>query len=545
MDETLAGREGELKEYTIGVHVFQRGARFDPRIDPIVRVQVSKLRQRLATYYKEDGAPDGTRIEIEAGSYVPRFVPADGKLTGAAGVAARNTTVAVMPLLDLTGERGNDHLSTGLMDELISVLGRLPGLHVIGRTSAIALAAQKADLREIGARLGAGFVLEGSLRKRGETLRVTVRLTGSETGHQLWTRRFEGQLESFPQFEEWVARRVGETILSSVDDVESAPAPRRASTESFNLVLQAWHQWRSGVAEDWRTARGLFQAAIREDPANYLAQAGFATLCALMGNFALMPAEEALRLARPAMSEALRLAPHASEPWEACGAVESMLEWRFEEGAASYRKALERNPSNILARHGLAINCSLPLGRMDEAIAGMRRAVALDPLSWIEVADLGVALSYAGRYDEAIETFQRAREFEPGADEHSYYLAHPMLMAGKADEALRVFGEHPPGPPEPYAVAFYALALAMAGHREAAESKLEEFRQTCPNGEFATEVAPMVLLELGRREEALTVLEQLVERRDPQLRYLAVDPYLKRLRGEPRFEAVLQQIGLI
>jgi len=540
----LEGRDDELKEYTLGVEVFDRGADFDPRIDPIVRVQAAKLRKRLEEYYRDEGADDLIRIELARGGYIPAVVQIEQPPPSSGGLLDRpQAKVAVLPMLNLTGDPESEYLCSGLAEQLISLLGRIPGLRVVARTSSFAVAARNLDIREIGSRLGVQFVLEGSLRRRGASLLITVRLTDTQTGLQMWDRQFEGSLETFPELEAWTGQQVIQSVLSSVAGDFSLPAPAPAA-ESFDLTLRAWHHWRQASADSFRRALYLLAAAVEADPANYRAQAGYSTLCATMATFGLMAADDAHARAEPAVRAAIAAGSGASEPWEARGTFECLLEWSFEEGVSSYKKALELNPSNAIAQHGLGINGYLPTGRLDSAVTAMRKAVVLDPLSPFAAADLTYALIYAERYDEALEQSRRVAGLDPASDRARYDSAWCLTLAGRVDEALEIFEADPPMPDQLYPTGFHAFALARAGLRYAAEARLESLRRSCMHGEFATEVAAMTLLELGRREEALTELEGLVRRRDPQMRYLAVEPHFRQLRGEPRFEALLRQVGL-
>ena len=308
-------------------------------------------------------------------------------------------------------------------------------------------------------------------------------------------------------------------------------------------MLQAWHCWQSKSPESFQRALELMAAAIAADSRNYRAHAGYVDICATLATFGLMSAKEAIARAGPAADAAASIAPDASESWEARGTFQTILQWRCHEGAVSYQRALEINPSNVMAHHGLGINCYTASGDFDRAVSHMRMAVALDPLSPIAASELTYALTYAGRSEEALEACRRSLEADPGSARLQCDIAYCLIRLGRPAEAIEVFERNTAVRTQVFGSAFYAWALAADGRAAEAEAALEVFRQTCPNGEFMTEVAPLALLELGRRSEALSLLEDLVARRDPQMRYMAVEPNFQQFRGEPRFDALLARIG--
>src|SRR3954451_12744550 len=191
LEETLAGRGDQLKEYTLGVAVLGRGSGFDPRLDSIVRVEASKLRARLETYYKNAGAKDDILIELPRGSYVPRIVPRAREVDAPRAAGA----IAVLPFVNLGPEPDNEYLSDGLTEEIIDRLGTVPGMRVVARTSAFQFKEKGGNVQEIGRALGAEHLIEGSIRKSQNRLRVSARLIEAATGYRVWSRVYEQQLD--------------------------------------------------------------------------------------------------------------------------------------------------------------------------------------------------------------------------------------------------------------------------------------------------------------------------------------------------------------
>ena len=544
VEGALAGRNGELKEYSIAVEVFDRTPDFDPRLDPIVRVQAAKLRKRLAQYYADEGSGDPIRIELPVGGYAPQFRYAAASETNGAA-AATKPVVAVLPFRNLTGSAEHDYLCEGMAEELISGLGRNRGLLVTARTSSFAAQDRCSGVSEIARELGVDYLIEGSVRRLPQSWRLTARLIEAATGTQLWEERREGGLNEFFALERLVASETAVAVNAA-----ATPALPAAPVDSqvFSLLMRAWSHWRTMTPTGVGEARRLFEQVTLADPSNYRGHVGLATMYAFMGSFGLAKPAEALAGAVPPMERACELAPDASEPWDCRASIESTLQWRFEEAVQHYVRAIALNPSNVLARHGYAINCLTVLGRFEEALDEMAAARRLDPLATFPLCDSGAVAYYAGRYKQAERYYRRAVDINPAPWERGRFeLSIALLGQGRARDALDRF-EHLDGVPEqvlPHVFDLRALTLAANGRFVEAGEMLERAGRLRPAGEPFGETTAMTLLELGRRGEALDLLESLVDRGDPQMRYLGVDPiFTRHLAREPRFLALLRRVGV-
>ena len=548
VEQTLAGQADDLKEYTIGIRVFERGESFDPRIDPIVRVQANKLRERLDRYYHHEGSTSGIRLKLRPGSYVPAFeTPTEAVRRNEPVRASETPSLAVLPFLNLTGDPEFEYFSDGLSEELIGVVGRITGLRVIARTSSFAFKGTTSGLEEIGRTLRTNLVLEGSVRRSAGAIRVTARLNDVPSGHQIWTRQFDRSLENVFAVQDEIAGQIAGTVHESFDrPARLQPSPRVENLESYRLYLQAWHHWQRNTPESMLRSLDLFESAVMNDPDNAKAQAGLVIAYCVLATFGVVSAEIASAKAIPAAEQAVAAGSDVAEAWQALGSVRSMLEWEFEAAADAYERSIKLNPSYALARHAYAVNCLATMGRADESVAEMRRAVDLDPLSLVANCDLGTLLFLARSYEASIEQYQKALDLDPHYSRARFEMVYSMLLRGDILGGLTVFDEHAITEDSvPHVWAIRALALALAGKKDESEKALEDFRARCPNGEFVTSVPAYTLDVLGLRDEALRTLERQVARRDPQLRYLAVDPFSDRFRGEPRFEQLLRQMNLV
>jgi adenylate cyclase len=232
VEETIAGNEHELKEYRLGVDVFDRGADFDPRIDPIVRMQAAKLRSRLAEYYNAEGRNDELVISIQKGAYVPSFTLEQSEPPT---TPRTSRAIAVLPFVSISADSADEHFSDGLTDELTHLLTSLPALRVVARTSAFCFKNTSRDIREIGALLNASTIIEGSVRKAGDKLRITVQLIEAATGYHLVSRAFVRECRDMFTLQEDLAK----AILGAVTPSIGATAPAVESPVSIRPRLLA------------------------------------------------------------------------------------------------------------------------------------------------------------------------------------------------------------------------------------------------------------------------------------------------------------------
>lgn len=553
VEQTLVGLEDDLKEYTIGVRVFERGEKFDPRIDPIVRVQASKLRERLDRYYHNEGSVDKVRIFLKPGSYVPTFEAQPGNGSQTISAYRKRTvrvpetpSLVVLPFLNLTGDPEFEYFSDGLSEELIGLVGRITGLRVIARTSSFAFKGTNAGLAEIGQALRSNLVLEGSVRRSVDVIRVTARLNDAPTGHQIWARQYDGQLEDVLAVQDEIAGQIAGTLWKSVHDTTRLQSyPHAANLDSRLLLLQAWHHWNKNSPESLCKAVECFERAVSADPANALAHAGLAFAWTVLSAFAAVPPEQALEKAGEAAEQAVHHGPEMAEAWGAAGSVESALKWDWCKGERAFRQALEINPNHVPSRHGYAMGLLVALGRLDEAIRHMKLVLDLDPLSTMANCDLATACTYAGLYDEALRQYRTALDLEPNDARTRIEMGWTMLHVGQVQEGLNVIqgGLDQTAPIAPF-LGIRALGLAMAGQRQEALHTLEEIRRASPQGQLSSNMSAFALDALGHREEALTEFERAYERRDPHLRFVNVDPRAALIRGEPRFQALIEKMGL-
>ncbi|HJQ99480.1 MAG TPA: tetratricopeptide repeat protein, partial [Candidatus Polarisedimenticolaceae bacterium] len=469
VEETLAGNAASIKEYRIGVDVFDRGKTFDPRIDPIVRVQAAKLRARLVEYYAGPGGRDPIVIAIPKGSYAPEIT--ERRARG----SVDRSRIAVLPFVNMSGDPDAEHFSDGLSEELINRLACVPGLQVVARTSAFRFKGRTDDLREVGKALDAGVVLEGSVRRAGDQVRVTAQLIDVATGFHLFSRTYQRAYRDVFALQDDVADSVVREIVPGA----ATPRAREADLDAYAAYLRGMFAL-SNRFGDFGTARDRFRDALSIDPAYAPAWAGLAHTYWLMAWFYALPAETAMPLAKDAALKTLELDPGSALAHASLGLVESGFEWRWGSAEEHFERAIEFQPSLATIYPFYAVVCLLPQSRLDEACAMTARGLSLDPFNplfrvmatftyalserdadamrqhalGMEIhpafppvhASAGLAHEIAGRTDEAIASFRKAAELAPGVPVPLSMLAHALAAAEQKAEARRILKkllEHP------------------------------------------------------------------------------------------------------
>src|SRR5262245_59840673 len=306
-----------LKEYRIGVDVFDRGKSFDPRTDPIVRVQAAKLRSKLLEYYAGGGANDALVISVPKGSYAAEIQAAQRAAAAAAEPATapvKNTRVAVLPFVSMSADQDDEHFSDGLTEELINRLAQVPTLQVVARTSAFRFKNRAEDVREVGALLNVGAVVEGSVRRAGEQIRVTAQLIDVTTGYHLFSRTYQREFRDVFALQDEIAQAVVDEVTG---DGTAKPLRVKKAKPPADIGAYIVHQ-RAMLAlanpfGDFHRAEPLFREALALDPKFAPAWGGLAHAYWLMTWYRQMPAVESMPLCKQAAQRALELDPDAAE----------------------------------------------------------------------------------------------------------------------------------------------------------------------------------------------------------------------------------------
>jgi eukaryotic-like serine/threonine-protein kinase len=456
-------------------------------------------------------------------------------------------SVAVLPLATGAADETLDYLADGLTESLINTLSQLPRLRVMARSTVFRYKGRPVDPLALGTELGVRAVLTGRLQSLGPALVIRAELVDTADGSQLWGGTFKRTVEDALTLEEEVASEIAEQLRPRLSSAERKRIARRhtASAQAFDLYLRGCYHVARRTQEDFAKAAALFEQAIAADPGYALAYAGLADCWTLASATAYGdPSPDMIVRARAAAERAIALDDHLAEAQAALGMVRFRIEWNWAEAERALDRALQLNPGYAPAHQRRAL-LLCALGRHDEALAAIRRAHEVDPLSLIIGSAVGRILHFQRRYDEAIEqcrqTLDMDRHFLPA----HFDLAMAYAEVGRHAESLAEFETCLTlGDTRSVFLAVYTHAAAAAGETARAEAMLAELRQRYGTGEASSYDLGLALTGLGRHEEGLDWLERAFEARAGLLVFLGVEPMYDPVRAHPRFVRLLERLGL-
>jgi TolB-like protein/Tfp pilus assembly protein PilF len=454
-------------------------------------------------------------------------------------------SIAVLPFENLSRDPDNAYFTEGVQEEILTRLAKVSDLKVISRTSTQRFKSAPEDLRQIAKQLGVMHVLEGSIQKAADQIRVNVQLINALTGAHLWAETYDRKLTDIFTVESDIAKTIADTLQAKLTGSEQHAIALRptANSEAHQLYLKGRFFWNKRTAGDLKTAINYFQQAIDKDPAFALAYAGLADAYLLLSGWAVASPKESFPKARAAAEHALRLDNMLAEAHTSLGQALFAYDLNLPEADREFRRAIELNPNYATARHWYAMGVLTPLGRFDDAIAESRRALELDPLSIIINADVGTVLYNARRYDQAIEQYRKTLEMEPDFYYAHWGLGQVLEMKGMIDEAIAEYEKAAQLNDDPLPLGLLAHLYAKIGKTDKAREILVRLRQIATQRYVAPYTFALIHLGLGEKDQALQFLERDYEDRDGyNIALVKVDPFLDPLRGDPRFEALVQRV---
>jgi TolB-like protein/Tfp pilus assembly protein PilF len=455
-----------------------------------------------------------------------------------AATAISQKSIAVLPLLNESGDPKDEYFSDGLSEELIAALAQISGLKVIGRSSSFRFKDRKEEPKTIGEKLAVSTLLDGTVRKQGDRVRIVAELVNAADGIQLWTRTFDRELKDIFAVQEEIARAVAESLkvtLLGSQNRSATGAP--SSIEAHTAYLQGHFHFQRRNLEDYRKAVSYFDEAIRLDPDYALAYAERSEAWSFIGDLTGRRAT-AWPKAKSDAEKAVAIAPALAEAHAALGWVRFFVDWKFAEGLSELKRAKELSPANPTANDLLA-RVIVYLGRVDEAERQARQAVELDPLSVTAQGNLGRVLFVAGKLDEADAVARKAAELQPAAAGNHRYQVHVAVERGDGETALR---EAQLEPDEGYRRFELALAHYVRGDRAAADAALADL---IANGrdQLAFQIAEVYAVR-GEKDKAFEWLQISFDNHDTGTLTLLIDPLLRGLRDDPRYKNLLAKLGL-
>ncbi|MEW5928077.1 MAG: BTAD domain-containing putative transcriptional regulator [Gemmatimonadota bacterium] len=534
--ERAGDRAGALRH--AGVHAALFREEFDAEPDAEVLALAERLRRAPAPAASPAPPPPVREPDPAAAPPPQPAVPA----------AAPPAGIAVLPFEDDTRGRRSDFFSDGLTEEITDALSRVRGLRVIARTSAFAFRGTRASAPEIGAKLGVSHLLEGSVRRGGESLRIRVRLVEAATGSLLWSERYDREIGDVFAVQDEIARAVVEALrVELAGEGGALVLESTGDPEAHALYLRGRAAWYTRTPEGLEEAVGHFRRALERDPAYALAHIGLADAYNMLGAFdyGVHPPGEIYPRAREAAARALALRPDLAEAHTALANVLLNYEWDWEGAARAFRRALGLNPGYAVAYHWYSLYLGA-VGRHAEALDAVRRARELDPMSLVMGTALARQLYFARDLGGAAREYRAVLAAEPGFLPARLGLGVTLAQAGAAGEAAAELerAAEAPGGPRPVVLALLGHAQGRAGRRAAAEAALARLRRAAAERWVPPEYFAVVHLGLGDADAALDQLERACDARSGSVVYLGVDPLLDPVRGDPRFRRLCARVGL-
>jgi TolB-like protein/lipoprotein NlpI len=475
--------------------------------------------------------------------FLGRYSAGNNALAARTDLPAKS--IAVLPFDSLSRDPDNAFFAEGVQDEILTRLAKVADLKVIARTSTQKFKSAPENLPDIAKQLGVANILEGSVQKVNDQVRVNVQLINALTNAHLWAEIYDRKLSDIFAVQSDIAKTVADTLQAKLTGSEKqmmAAAPT-TDTTAYELYHKGRSLWEKRSGDNLPKAIAFYEQAIARDPNYALAYAGLAKAYVLLPFFAGADRLAADAKAKEAALKALRLDPNLAEAHVALGKVLFFGEIDLAGAMREYKRGIELQPNDATAHHWFGNDTLAALGRFDEAIAESKRAVELDPLSPVINADLGTTFYYARRYEESARQLRKTLEIDPTFFYAHFNLGIVLQATGDLPGAIAEYEKAKQLSDDPFMSVNLAQAKAFAGDKEAARRMLSDLDELSKHHEVVGYWRALLYLSLNNKEEALRWLEQGFEERDgSNIAWIKVDPLLNSLHGDPRFEALVQKV---
>jgi TolB-like protein/Flp pilus assembly protein TadD len=451
-------------------------------------------------------------------------------------------SIAVLPFENLSEEKANAYFADGIQDEILTRLSKVADLKVISRTSTQHFKSTPENLPQIAKQLGVMNILEGSVQKSVDQVRVNVQLINALTDAHLWADTYDLKLTDIFAVESEIAKTIADALQAKLSGSEKSSIAKvpTANPEAYELYLKGRFFWNKRDTNDLQKALGCFKQAAKEDPNYALAWSGTADVYALLPLFGGADPADAYPKAKEAANKAIALDPNLGEPHAALGLIGSLFDFDFALSMREFEKSIALNPNYATAHHWFGDSVLQCIGDFNRAIAEMKRALELDPLSVVFSVDLGVAYYFDGRYQEGIAQTRKALDLDPNAYYAYYNLGELLEESGDFPGAISEYKKSVALDTDPYPLALLGHAEALNGNREEA---LKILQQLAVSKRYVADYSVgLVYLGLGDKNQAMDWFEKSFAKRQPDLNTIRFDPLLRPLHGDPRFEQLAEKI---
>jgi TolB-like protein len=453
-------------------------------------------------------------------------------------------SIAVLPFDNLSRDPDNAFFAEGVQDEILTRLAKVADLKVIARTSTQKFKSAPENLPDIAKQLGVLNILEGSVQKANDQVRVNVQLVNAMTNAHLWAEIYDRKLTDIFAVESDIAKTIADTLQAKLTGSEKQMMASQPTTDT--TANEFYHKgrslWEKRTGDNIPKAIEFYGQAIARDPNYALAYAGLANAYVLLPFYTATRRADSYTKAKEAALKALQLDPSVAEAHVALGKL-NFFHMDLAGSMREYQRAIELKPNSATAHQWFSNDSLVSYGRFDEAIAEGRRAVELDPLSVVINADLGLTFYLSRRYDDAIGQLRKTLAIDPTSFYAHYSLGIALQLKGDLSAAISEYEKAKQLSDDSYVIALLGAAKGLAGDKKAAEQALKNLDQIFQNQDVDEYSRALLFLSLNNKEEALRSVERAVAARDgSSLTWIKVDPLLDPLRGDPRFEALVEKV---
>ncbi|MBV8573351.1 MAG: hypothetical protein JO319_22240, partial [Acidobacteriaceae bacterium] len=524
--------------------VFDRDSDYDPNIDAIVRVQAGRLRAKLKAYYDEGaGKDDPILIALRPGSYVPIFrwldsQPRNQRQETGAAVQAVGKCIAVLPFVNMSPEPEQDYFCDGISEEIINCLTHVQGLKVIARTSAFQFKHASVDIREVGQRLGADLVIEGSVRKAGDQLRITAQAVQTESGCHLWSETFRREAKDVFAIQEQIAEAVAGLLRVDVAEARTQVRPVNG-LEAYTRYLRARFLIHQQSPETLRAALEQMRNLTEEFPDYPLAYSGIAAANGFLSLFGVISGRDVYPEVKANAERGYALDPDSGETCTVLGAVRAWFEYRWDEADRLYERALNLQPGHAAAHHfrAMALLCQ---GKIEAAESWLRRSAELDPLSASDCARMAYLLYLKGEYRSAADHLTKSFDLDRDYPEARLYEG---LLHYREQNYNRVI-DCLSSSDFTLNIGLVAAACSRKGCKDRALECVEKLDRLAAS-QYVTPVAQaFAAIGMEHFDLAFQRLDEAIDHKTLFVNLLAVEPFFGPLRGDRRFGRLLERLHL-
>lgn len=473
--------------------------------------------------------PELSEIEEKAGAIVKR-------------------SIAVLPFVNMSADPENEYFSDGITEEIINALTKIKGLRVTSRTSTFMFKRKNEDIRKIGHQLNVNTVLEGSVRKFKDRVRITAQLINTADGYHQWSEVYDRKVEDIFSIQDEISKSIARKLSQDMTECCKEPLVKTYTkdTEAYNLFLKGLFHWNKWTASDAHTAIKYFGEAAVKDPGFALPYSALANCYIFLGAYGFMTSKASYPKAKGYADKALQLDPNLAEAYTSKALVRLFFDWDWNGAYDAFKSALKLSPGSAIVHHCYTYYLQA-LGRMDEAVAEMETARILDPLSLVINNVLAEVYFYAGRLDDALEQINRTLELDPNFRGAIWNCGIMNLFKGNYQKAIDIYENLTKNyGDDPKSLSPLGLAYALSGNKEKAKEciqSLNELSKDNPgislNLDYAT-----IYRGLGEKDKMFCHLEKAVEEKVGGVIFLKSHPEWKKLSGDPRYSGLLKKIGL-